>query len=296
MVELAWHRQCELMWSGDSGNMVASHILRPETIAMQTTIARSLTAFAAAATFAVTPAAAQTLYSQASLVTNPGAAVGGANVSAVQTGAGSTTYGITANATSGFRVADNFTISGNPWTISGFRFFGYQTNSPSNLSSPFTSVGWQIWSGRPGDSGSMVVAGNIATNTLTYTGFSGIYRTIESQLTNTQRPVMVLDANAGNVVLGAGTYWLEWTLGNTGNAFVPPVTFAGMASSGNARQLNVNSGNWTNAKDNENNVELPFEVFGEVNCNVVPEPSTYALMATGLVGMAGVARRRRRTV
>ena len=27
--------------------------------------------------------------------------------------------------------------------------------------------------------------------------------------------------------------------------------------------------------------------------NVVPEPSTYALMATGLVGMAGVARRRR---
>jgi hypothetical protein len=30
-----------------------------------------------------------------------------------------------------------------------------------------------------------------------------------------------------------------------------------------------------------------------VNSNVVPEPSTYALMATGLVGLVGVARRRR---
>ena len=32
----------------------------------------------------------------------------------------------------------------------------------------------------------------------------------------------------------------------------------------------------------------------EADMNVVPEPSTYALMATGLAGLAGVARRRRR--
>lgn len=31
-----------------------------------------------------------------------------------------------------------------------------------------------------------------------------------------------------------------------------------------------------------------------VNSNVVPEPSTYALLATGLVGLSAVARRRRR--
>jgi hypothetical protein len=35
--------------------------------------------------------------------------------------------------------------------------------------------------------------------------------------------------------------------------------------------------------------------FGLINQNVIPEPSTYALMATGLVGLAGMARRRRNT-
>jgi hypothetical protein len=32
-----------------------------------------------------------------------------------------------------------------------------------------------------------------------------------------------------------------------------------------------------------------------VNASVIPEPSTYALMATGLLGLAGIARRRRTT-
>jgi len=33
--------------------------------------------------------------------------------------------------------------------------------------------------------------------------------------------------------------------------------------------------------------------FGTIPTNVIPEPSTYALMATGLVGLMGMARRRR---
>jgi hypothetical protein len=33
--------------------------------------------------------------------------------------------------------------------------------------------------------------------------------------------------------------------------------------------------------------------FDTVNAGDVPEPSTYALMATGLAGLAAVARRRR---
>ncbi|MCU0627850.1 MAG: PEP-CTERM sorting domain-containing protein [Gemmatimonadaceae bacterium] len=40
--------------------------------------------------------------------------------------------------------------------------------------------------------------------------------------------------------------------------------------------------------------DLQFEMTFSAGSHVVPEPSTYALMATGLAGLAGVARRRRR--
>ena len=41
------------------------------------------------------------------------------------------------------------------------------------------------------------------------------------------------------------------------------------------------------------NESCRFEIGVATVANVVPEPSTYVLMATGLAGMIGIARRRR---
>lgn len=52
----------------------------------------------------------------------------------------------------------------------------------------------------------------------------------------------------------------------------------------------------TDAGTFTNRITGPAQVtFGTIQNNVVPEPSTYALMATGLVGLVGVARRRRQS-
>lgn len=254
------------------------------------TLRRLAGGLALAAVAFATPAHAQTLFSQRALVTNPGAGFGGADVSALQ--APLTTIGFNANSTS-FRLADNFTVTGGDWTVTGFRFFAYQTTSTTT--STFTQAFWRLWSGRPGDGGSAIVAGDLTTNRITSSAFTGIYRTQSStpaELLSASRPIMSIDA-AANLVLTPGEYWLEWALGGTlgSGPFVPPITINNTLVTGDARQFSVATNTWADAESVGNRQGLPFEVLG--TSTVVPEPSTYALMATGLVGLVGVVRRRR---
>lgn len=63
----------------------------------------------------------------------------------------------------------------------------------------------------------------------------------------------------------------------------------GGSPAGSTYTLNVNNISLT---PGQTNVEITGSIVARVT-STVPEPSTYALMATGLVGLFGVARRRR---
>jgi hypothetical protein len=155
------------------------------------------------------------------------AAPAGTTWSEVQNDAGNLTV---ANTTAGFRalvttdrIADDFVVpSGQTWTITSIRFFGYQTGSTTT--STFTGLTFRILNGPPPTG--TVVFGDMTTNRLSTTGFSNIYRTFNTVVpavcggattpAATNRPIMELNADGLNIVLPAGTYWLDWSYTGTG--------------------------------------------------------------------------------
>lgn len=172
-----------------------------------------------------------------------------------------------------FRIADDFTVTDpGGWSISAVRFFAYQANAGPPIPS-ITSVNIQIWNGRPGDPGSVVIFGDTVTNRLTSSAFSGMYR-ISNTVTpppgtapGTTRPIMADDC-ALPVVLPPGTYWLDWQSAGSlpSGPFAPAVTVQGQRAlpGWNARAFNGTM--WIDAVDNGNPppnpliMEFPFEI------------------------------------
>jgi hypothetical protein len=191
-------------------------------------------------------------------------------------------------------VAEDFTIKGPSWSITGFRVFGnvFSFTRSANF------VGWRIWQGVPGEGGS-VVAGDLDWNSLVVSmstnaclyppGFSYFYQGFCGG------EIWQYDL-AGTLTLDAGNYWLEWTSAafsdeacpGSCDTFVPRLP--GTRETDNARRFFASRGEWTTLPYNSPpGLALPFEVLG----TVVSEPSTYALMATSLVILGVIARRRR---
>jgi hypothetical protein len=257
------------------------------------TLAAAVAAFTTA-----TPAFAQlwdnSAQGRGTLITHPNGMTGtvaGAHRSAISPG--SSTFG--SGAAGGFRLADNFTVTGAGWTISSFQFFGYLTNATAPGA---TALTLRIWDNTPGAAGSNIIFGDTSTNVLTSTGWAAgpggaaIYRTTNTDTAGTTRRVQQLTANV-NLTLGPGTYWVDFAY--TGVSFTPPLSSAsGLPAAGNAVQFNATAGTWGPALDNMATgpqLDFPFVVQG----TVVPEPSSVALMLLGGGALAvGAIRARRR--
>jgi hypothetical protein len=80
--------------------------------------------------------------------------------------------------------------------------------------------------------------------------------------------------------------WRRLTGVNTYGALVSETEFTGVLQNLTALLI---KGEWATGAD-----QVDLDAVSLSNVNVVPEPSAYALMATGLVGLGAMARRRRR--
>ncbi len=179
---------------------------------------------------------------RASLVTHPGAGAGGTDESRLQNPSlGMTSLGFTASTAGAFRVADDFTV-GAGTTVNSITVYSYQTGSTTT--STFNNMRFQIWNGNPSVAGSTVVFGDMTTNRFSSGAFSNIYRTTETTIGATNRPIMAVTASGLSIPLPAGTYWLDYQVGGTlpSGPFSPPVTIIGQTTTGNALQFNATWG------------------------------------------------------
>jgi hypothetical protein len=171
-------------------------------------------------------------------------------------------------------VAEDFTLA-QDYTITGVRFWGFSLTSQSQYSG---SVQWSIFSNSAGLPGATLFSGTASPIGVNQGALA---------LSNSDQYQFDF---ATNFSLSAGTYWLGLHTGLfSGNQFFWQTTSPN-ASSNAVTDGIPGDGYWEYYALND----YAFQLYGQpTGTSVVPEPSTYALFATGLVAI-GLARRRRR--
>ena len=238
--------------------------------------------FGAAVALVMAVPASANLWDNGPLITHPGGGFGGADASALQVDLGMGTYGYGHQFLNGYTIADDFEVGGEGWMIDTIDFFAYQTGS--DLNSTITGLYVKIYDGEPGAGGNLIW-GDMTTNVLAATGWTGIYRNKTDDLMGNGRPIMQNTATVG-LTLGAGTYWVEWATDGqlSSGPWAPPITILGQIGTGNGLQSLDGGATYAPVIDLEGQ-GFPFIISG----SIVPAPSALALL-----GLAGLARRRRR--
>lgn len=208
----------------------------------------------------------------------------------------------------GFRLADDFTVTAPAWNVSSISVYAYATGTTAPW---LTGGNLKIWNAAPNASGASVVydsgaltAGQIGQTTQinTASGVGEIYRIFNTvapapgSVVGTTRKIYQFTFNVGSLNLASGTYWIDYQLlRGTATVFAPSTTHAGLRGVSGANGLQQNGTTWAAMIDSGNPATAPDvaqEVPFLVNGQAVPEPGTMIALGAGLAAVA--ARRRRK--
>lgn len=222
------------------------------------------------------------LWDQSNVVNAPGAgtgAIAGADLSVLLSPDNLYGWGAQGGATNNI-MADDFTVSGGGWNITGLTFWAYQTGATS---ASITGVNFAIDSDLTNTS--LTAAGTVTT-TLT-----NIYRVSDGDFSNSQRRLQRIDVTGLNLNLADGTYYLKFNFVGSASFSGPwaPAIPSGQAVNGQNAYQSIGGAAFAPAFVDGSSLggDTVFQIQGEA----VPEPATMGLLALGAAGF--IARKRK---
>lgn len=178
-------------------------------------------------------------------------------------------------------IADDFTVpAGQTWNITKFSFYAYKTGSAATPS-PFDDLRVVVHSSNPALGATTVLFGNLDDNVFDTSSDALIYRIGNSLYPTASAPgitrkIWKIDSTPVTLSLPAGTYWIEWQIGDvaaTGN-FSPASAVVGARTQPGYNAVQyigtwaalVDAGNPATAADVA--VDIPFGVTYTVTLGV----------------------------